>query len=165
MGQGMGALWRRRVAHWRLLAEAAACIFGARLALAWVPFRYLIPFFERSARTPELSGQERICQRDAVRQAILTTRWRPPARNTCLHRAIAAQFMLRRRGVSTTLYYGATRQPGQALSTHAWLQDGEEGVVGYHRAQIEQCVPLARYPANRQASISTHSSGAYHEQL
>lgn len=138
-------------------------MFGARLALAVIPFRRLTPYFERPVRVPELTGPERIRQRDAVRRAILTIHRHAPAANTCLHRAIAAQAMLRRRGISTTLYYGATRRPEHPLSTHAWVQDGAEGVIGYITAQRDRCVILAAYPAGQILSYSLNQTGDDHE--
>jgi hypothetical protein len=149
--------------RWWLLVEAGVSIFSARLALALIPFRRLTPYFERPARVPELTGPERTRQRDAVRRAILAVRWRAPAASTCLHRAIAAQAMLRRRGINATLYYGASRRPGHPLSTHAWVQDGAEGVIGYATAQRDQCVILAAYPAGQGQSYSRNQTGDDYE--
>jgi len=47
-----------------------------------------------------------------VRWAIWTATRHQRERVVCFPRAIAAQAMLRRRGVSTTLYYGAASQEG-----------------------------------------------------
>ncbi|MGE3535913.1 MAG: lasso peptide biosynthesis B2 protein [Candidatus Tectimicrobiota bacterium] len=115
--------------HW-LLLEAAFCLLVARLALRLVPFRHLTWFFQRSGACPEVTGALRRQRIREVRGAILTVTRYLPVRLVCFPRAIAAQTMLRRRGITTTLYYGAARTPEQGLSTHVWVQDGNEGVIG-----------------------------------
>ena len=139
----MGLYWvKRRL----LLAEVVAYLLGARFALAVFSFNQLTRFFERPARQPELTVESRINHRQVVRSAIYQIHRRFPGRSTCFHRAIAAQAMLRRRGISTSIYYGAATLPGQGLVTHAWVQDGAEGVVGYLAAQKGHYHILGRYP-------------------
>lgn len=137
-----------RVRALLLLAEAVVYLLAARVALAIFPFRRLTGLFERSSRRPELTGDARLRARGEVCSAIRRVRHGSLVRTTCLHRAIAAQAMLRRRGVSTTLYYGAATLPEQGLTAHAWVQDGEAGVVGKIEALREQYHVLARYPKN-----------------
>jgi len=84
-----------------------------RFALIVFSFQQLTWFFERPTRQPELTGEARICQRKEVRNAIYRLHRRFPGSTTCFHRAIAAQAMLRRRGIGTTLYYGAQPCPGE----------------------------------------------------
>lgn len=54
-----------------------------------------------------------------------------PFRARCLPQAMAAQWMLRRRGVNSVLVFGARRSGGDGpLEFHAWLMAGGECVVG-----------------------------------
>ena len=55
-----------------------------------------------------------------------------PFRARCLPQAMAAQWMLRRRGVRSTLVFGVRRgiEQDRPLDFHAWLMVGEECVVG-----------------------------------
>ena len=151
--------WRRRLARRGLITETVFYLLCARFALAIFSFQQLIWFFERPARQPELTGDARVRTRKEVRSAIIYTHHRVLFKQTtCFHRAIAAQAMLRRRGVSTTLYYGAARRqipseemfgsgmPERDLARHIWVQDGAEGVVGYITAQQDRYHILARYP-------------------
>jgi hypothetical protein len=138
--------WRGQIERRLLTAEAIVYLVSARLALVIFSFRQLTWFFERPTRQPELTGDARIWTRQKVRSAILKVYQRFPDKTTCLHRAIAAQAMLRRRRVSTTLYYGAAKMPDRGLAAHAWVQDGAEGVVGHLVAQQDRYHILARYP-------------------
>jgi len=80
-----------------------------------------------------------------VRWAVAAAAARLPGRTSCLARAVAAQAMLRRRRVSTTLFYGATSAPDRRLRAHAWLQAGDEAVVGQEAAP--DYVVVAAYSA------------------
>lgn len=51
-------------------------------------------------------------------------------RSTCLARALAAQDLCRRYAYPAQVRLGARRQDGGALEAHAWLELGEEVVVG-----------------------------------
>jgi hypothetical protein len=48
----------------------------------------------------------------------------------CFEQGLAAQIMLRRRGVPSRLYYGAAQNDQRGLSAHVWVQDGEVNVIG-----------------------------------
>ncbi|HRJ41100.1 MAG TPA: lasso peptide biosynthesis B2 protein [Caldilineaceae bacterium] len=138
--------WRKRLAAALLLCEAFVYLLAARCALGIVPFRHLTRWMERRPRQPELTGPDRQRTVQEVRRAIFQIWHQSPLPTTCLHRAIAAQSMLRRRGVGTTLYYGAATRPAGELKTHAWVQDGNIGVVGYRVAWQDRYQVLARYP-------------------
>lgn len=131
-----------------LRTEALASLLGARLALALLPFRRLTWFFNRPARRPEPAGPVRERIRREVRAAIRFGRRHSLLPTTCFHRAIAAQAMLRRRGVRATLYYGATTLPESRLQAHAWVQDGAAGVTGCRTARRDGYKVLARYPGD-----------------
>lgn len=124
--------------------EAAALLLVARLAVRIVPFRWLVPWFERRPRGRQVRGPARRQARREVRQAIARAGERLPGSTLCLPRAIAAQTMLRRRGLRTVLYCGAVT--GASTSTyHAWVKDGRAPVVGVQRGR--QYLPLLSYPS------------------
>ena len=62
----------------------------------------------------------------------------------CLQQAIAAQWMLRWRGVASQLTVGVRpegRDPAQRLAYHAWLQVGGECVVGCEKVGMYTAFP------------------------
>ena len=138
--------WRSRMAVFWIRLEALACVLLARLALQLFSFQQLTWYFNRRARSPERSGEVRLQARKAVRNALFYVYRRYLPQATCFHWSIAAQTMLRWRGVSTTLYYGAATRPGRGLLAHTWVQDGEVGVVGVLASQLDGIKVLARYP-------------------
>lgn len=134
-----------RPRYWLIVTEATLLLVIARVALWLVPFHQLMAVLSRPTAQVKFTEAERIETRQIVRQGVLAARRRLPFPTTCLHRAIAAHWMLRRRGVSTTLYYGVTRSGGK-LTAHAWVQDGDVGVIGLRATRQQRYHVVARYP-------------------
>ena len=133
------------VRAWRLQLEAATYLVAARMAVRLLPFRWLTPLFERAPRRPELEGTARAVARSEVRRAIFNAARRLPGDTVCFPKAVAAQAMLRRRGVGTVLYCGASISSPDGLTAHVWVQDGEVGVSGFNASKGYSA--LARFPA------------------
>lgn len=133
--------------------EAAVFLVLARVAIRIVPFRWLVLWFDRTPRGRELRGPARHKTRREVRQAIVGASRRLPGKTVCFPQAIAAQTMLRRRGVGAVLYCGAAAQAPTGLRAHAWVRDGRAPVVGV--AQSPGYLVLASYPrrSNRRSDV------------
>lgn len=125
------------------LAEAVFWLVAARVALRLVPFARLTWFFNRAPRH-QVRGAAREQIRKGVQWAISEGALYLPGETVCFPRAMAAQAMLRRRSVQTTIYYGAATLPTRELRAHVWLQDGGIGVVGHETAKEYHV--LAQYP-------------------
>lgn len=121
-------------AHRIRVIEALAYTVVVRVAIPWLPFRYLVRAFTRPVRRPGGASAVRAQTVVNVRRAVRSAVARLPGCTSCLARAAAAQAMLRRRGVSTTLYYGATTTVDRCLHAHVWLCAGDIGVVGQEEA-------------------------------
>jgi hypothetical protein len=126
---------RRRL----LLAEAIVRLLIASLSLRLFPFRRISRefgfFVSPSDRRARLCSRgesegEAECAGDigwAVRAAAPLM----PFRSVCLHQAIAAQAMLRKRGVATVMHFGAGKGDVDPLGAHAWLDAAGVKVTGY----------------------------------
>src|SRR5664279_1631299 len=130
LGRAVYRIRRLSVKRLGLIVEAAFFLLLARLALKLLPFHLLIWYFNRPTKQPDVIGPERGQLRMEVRSAIERVAGYLPGPTVCFPRGIAAQSMLRRRGVGTTLYCGAATLPELGLTSHVWVKDGEEGVVG-----------------------------------
>ena len=132
-----------QVSAW-VQVEAIACILAARGAIRWIRVPRLIGTYRRDV--VQAQGDARVMARAQVKRAVFLVTRRGWPRSTCLHRALAAYWMLRRRRVLTTLRYGARSMPGRGLSGHAWLTDGDSPIVGFDAA--EGYPLLGQFPAD-----------------
>ncbi len=137
-----------------LIVEAFFYLLIARLVLKVFSFQRLVGLFSTTPNKTELSGEPRRWACIKVQRAIFYVWKRFPWKPTCFHRALAAQAMLRRRGVSTTLYYGAATLPERGLTGHVWVQDGSIGVVGHLAAEGLHFV--ARFPESSSSSCAVN---------
>ena len=95
----------------------------------------------------ELPPQIRVREVERVRRAIIIAARQVPWRAVCFQKGLAAQFMLRRRGVPSVLYYGAALGNANDLSAHVWVRDGGVDVIGGKLAS--RYAQLAAFPPER----------------
>jgi hypothetical protein len=138
--------WRERL----LLAEAAILLAVSSLAIAWLPFRWVTRFAGREGRRPDLSaGTEPSIA--AIRWAVAACGRFAPWRPVCFQHGLAAHWMLRRRGIISTLYYGASSDPDRGVIAHVWIKSGELPVIGCEEAG--RYAVLATYPPATGSSL------------
>ena len=113
-----------------LLLEAALWLAVAGFAIAVLPFRHVGHLAARPIRRPEPPEHTRHREVRRIRWAIVVTAPRVPWRAICFQQGLAAQFMLRRRGVPSVLYYGAAQDTQNGLFAHVWVRDGNIDVLG-----------------------------------
>ena len=108
------------------LREAALALAVARFAVRFLPTAWILAWARRPPRRIN-----RFVVAEAANwvpwaiETIAAKRW---MRATCLPRALAAQAMLRRRGVPSRLCLGVARE-GTELSAHAWLELGQDLII------------------------------------
>ena len=130
--------WRRPMSDQCLFVQAYVFLGLSRVAINTVPFKRLakclgVHMEESSRDSRELTENEiQACRRIswAVRRASGFTPWK----SNCFPQAITAQYLLRRRGLPSTLYLGAllhdTSDDTRAMKAHAWLRCGAWVVTG-----------------------------------
>lgn len=114
--------------------EASVLLLFARTLVACVPMRHWRDRLDTApaavtgpdARISDgaLHTAGRLCR--IVRKVAL----RAPFRAVCLPQAMAAQWMLRRRGIPSRVVFGTRRRAGSEFEFHAWLRVGPETILG-----------------------------------
>jgi Transglutaminase-like superfamily len=132
----------RRWADCMLAAEALGWLLIAGAAIRLAPFRAVGALASRpvggsARRRPPVAG--RVAW--AVQAAVARLPWSP----ACFEQALAAQVMLRRRGVASTLFYGAKPDRSRGVQAHVWVREDDRDVIGCE-ASIGYAV-LATFPA------------------
>jgi len=126
--------WIERGPELALAAEAAVMLLLARLLVARVPMRYwrgtlgvTTPGDGRPTPGPT-GGHEVSPALWRIRLAVHRATRRLPVRLRCLPKAMALQWMARRRGLDCTLHIGLARDAAEPL--HAWIDCGSVQVMG-----------------------------------
>ena len=113
----------------RLLAEAVAGLVVAGALLRIWPFRRLAARMgTHMAESPGALDPATADEAARIRWAVEACARHLPWHPVCLPQAIAAQWMLRRRGIASTLYLGV--RPGAQYDAHAWVRAGSLIVTG-----------------------------------
>ena len=130
--------WRERA----LLAEAGLLLALASLAVALLSFRRVVRLAGRDGPSrPAASAEAAIADvRWAVSAAGRFAPWSP----VCFQHGLAAHWMLRRRSIPSTLYYGASSDAERGIIAHVWIKSGDLPVIGCEEAG--RYAVLAAYP-------------------
>jgi hypothetical protein len=112
---------------------------AARMTLLFIPFpriaRYLGVFSPPAAGyqhgQPPNPAPDQIQTASEIGWAVRRVARRMPFRADCLPQAMAAKWMLRRRGVVAVMFIGGAKDANGLLETHAWLLAAGVEVTGY----------------------------------
>ena len=123
--------------YWRLNRKWKLLLLEALFELARARLLKMLPF-KTAAKTLGVRRAESPSScRDGEEQTLLeiskAVRWmarHTPWESKCMETAIAARYMLERRGIPCTLYFGAGRDPAGRFAAHAWLRSGPYVVTG-----------------------------------
>jgi hypothetical protein len=137
--------WRKTSwADRALLVEALSALAFARLAIALLPFRTVGRLAGGIRVAGPMPQEARLATIRRVRWAIRAGARRAPFRAVCFQQGLAAQLMLRRRRVASTLYFGAAPDDARGLAAHVWVRDGNIDVIGCEEAP--RFPVLAQFP-------------------
>jgi hypothetical protein len=126
----IGKFFRLPMHDQRILLEATLWLAVAALAIAVLPFCQVGRLATRPIRQLEPSPEGRLREVKRIRWAIEVSAPHVPWCAVCFQQGLAAQFMLRRRGVPSVLYLGAAMDGGTGLSAHVWVRDDDFDVIG-----------------------------------
>ena len=123
-------LWRLSGSDRLLVMQATLWLAVAAVAIATLPFQRVGLLAAQRLRRPTPPDSIRHAKIKRIRWAIRVAAARVPWRALCFQEGLAAQFMLRRRGIPSVLYYGAAQDEQNGLLTHVWVRDRDVEVVG-----------------------------------
>ncbi|WP_054028530.1 lasso peptide biosynthesis B2 protein [Bacillus sp. FJAT-28004] len=132
-----------------LLIEATLLLGLARLRIRYQPFGKIAPSLGEYMKetVTESSAEHREILVD-IRTVIHLASRHTPWDSKCLARAMTGMQMLKRRGISSTLYLGTTKDEVGKLIAHAWLRSGSFYVSGaeeMHRFTVTGMFAQATY--------------------
>jgi hypothetical protein len=116
-----------------LVLEAFVLLGLARLAVLTLPFRWLAYFLGKKKESlveEEKSEEPPVPKARHIGWAIRLISEHTPWESNCLAMAVAGRFMLKRRKIAGTLYFGMTKNDEGELEAHAWLKSGRKVLTG-----------------------------------
>jgi hypothetical protein len=119
---------RRSLQEWLLLIEAGSWLLLARAALRLIPVARIVRWIRRPMRKTVSGSVTAVVEQ--CRWAVTAFSRNAPVRLVCFPQALALHAMLRRRGLSSEVLYGAARLEGGELVAHAWLRWDGVVIVG-----------------------------------
>jgi hypothetical protein len=124
-----------------LLIEAAYELALASASVALLPFRRAIV----RGSTPLPAAHGRSATIETLVWAVEAAARRLPWRTVCIEQGLAAQRMLRRRGIDARLHYGARNDHSASkLEAHVWVTVDEVPVIG--ASEAARFAAIATYP-------------------
>jgi len=127
----LSALWHLSGPEWRLLAEAGGWLVAARLAVWFVPFRRLAAGLgDKMVESPAAENEVQRATVAPIGWAVQGLGRRLPWMSQCLVQAVAATWMLQRRRIPSTLYFGLAKDVSGQLEAHAWVRSGTQVLTG-----------------------------------
>lgn len=127
----LSVLWHLSWAKWRLLFEAGALLVAARLAVWFVPFRRLAKGLGKTmVESPVAETEIQRSLATPIGWSVCELGKRLPWMSQCLVQAVAVTWMLQRRRIPSTLYFGLAKDPDKQLKAHAWVRCGTLVLTG-----------------------------------
>ena len=118
------------------------------MTLAAVAAALRVLAFKRAIRLGAVALHGRPTASDSIADciwAVEAAARRVPWRSVCIQNGIAAQWMLRRRGIDAVLRYGiANERSPHRLEAHVWVTVDGEPVIG--GAEARSFAPVAAFP-------------------
>lgn len=133
-----------------------ALFFSAqmRALLRFVPIARLHPYLGEQG---EESPSEPLCHADLRTASHISIRVnrvanRTPWESKCFVRALVAQKLLRKYGLSSTLYLGVGKDENQQMVAHAWIRSGPHCITGEDERDYAVVARFAKYPKHHPAA-------------
>jgi hypothetical protein len=124
------------------LGEATIMLVGAQLAVRFASAAQLFAWAGRPPLRINRFNDEKVGWVSWAVETMSEKRW---IQAHSLSRALAAQAMLRRRGIASRLCIGVVCK-GEGLTSHAWVERDQEIVIG---AAGAACTRLAEFGGER----------------
>jgi hypothetical protein len=113
-----------------LIIESMCWLAMASFLISILSVKHLRYFASLPVRGTTPPAMTRLNMIRQTRWAVLTCARRLPWRVVCFQQGLAAHFMLRRRSIPSTMFYGAALENSDQLKAHAWVRADDIDVVG-----------------------------------
>jgi hypothetical protein len=129
-----------------LLAETLLLMLLASLLIRCMSFARLARLLSAERTDGAVASVAEIAR---LRRAAEAWGRRLPWRALCFEQGLTTHWLLQRRGLASTLFFGASPAGGSLLA-HVWVRSGERDVIGCE--ELEKFAVLSRFPNGSSSS-------------
>lgn len=113
----------------KILIVWLCAFYRARMLL--IPSKYLEKHWgEKGQESPREESENNYWTCVYVGNAVTRIAEKTPWESKCMVQALTAQYLLHRKGISTTLYLGVGKDDEGNMIAHAWIRSGRCYVTG-----------------------------------
>jgi len=114
-----------------LFIEAYFWLFISRVLIIFFSFKSIAKLIGNSMETsPEILEKDKLLSAQKTGRVIKKACLYTPFRSLCFEQALTVKFMLNRRNISSTIYFGVAKDSPENLRAHAWTRAGNYYVTG-----------------------------------
>ena len=110
----------------KLFCEALFYVYVAKVVSTILPFKYCVRLISKNLKN-ETSPDHEILH--SLKDALLRTENFIFWKNACLVQSIAAKWMLNRRNIKSTMFFGFNFDEEKKFIAHAWVQSDDIEIV------------------------------------
>ena len=109
-----------------LIGEALFYVYLAKVVSTILPFKYCVRLMSKELKNETSSDHEFLL---SLKDALLRTKIFIFWKNACLVQSIAAKWILNRRNIKSTMFFGFNFDEGTKFIAHAWVQADDIEIV------------------------------------
>lgn len=114
-----------------MIIEVFFLLGFTRFMILFIPFRKIASLMGKVMKeSPEVISPDLLVTAKQITRYIQKISNFTPWQSKCFVQALSAQFMLKNRGIPSTIYFGVAKDVKQQLLAHAWLRCGPEILTG-----------------------------------
>lgn len=123
----MALSWGKR----GLFLEAFFYLSVSRLLIFFFSFKYVAKNLgEPMKESLQEASEEKLFLSKNIGRMVKKASSYSPFRSLCFEQALATKFMLKRRGIPCTIYFGVAQSTDIALKAHSWTRVGDRYITG-----------------------------------
>ena len=123
-----------------LFIETSIILITVRLVILLFPFKMIAKLLgKHMTESPLKIPTNQLEKSRQIGKSIKKISQYAPFRSMCFEQALTCKFMLNRRGISSTIYFGVVKNHNQKLKAHAWTRSGNQiitGAKGRHQFKV-----------------------------
>jgi len=114
----------------KVFLEALFYSAKSRFMVKFVPFRKIAPILGKEQEDISVNEDNYTAEIKRISKAVKTVSRNTPWESKCLVQALTAKYMLKKRGIKSTVYFGVAKDEEKDIKAHAWIKSNDIILTG-----------------------------------